>query len=74
MAAPRTANATRSNVRRGDETAAARLHAHGWFVLSPEEVAALSPDAIDDLIRALPVDVLSRQLDVLRAGNGLSHG
>lgn len=38
---PNTAAATAAVRRRGDETAAARLRAHGWVVISPEQVEAL---------------------------------
>lgn len=34
---PRTAAATAAVVRRGDEKAAARLRAHGWIVIAPED-------------------------------------
>lgn len=35
----RTANATAAVIRKGDETAARRLRAHGWLVFAPEELS-----------------------------------
>lgn len=43
---PNTAAATAAVRRRGDETAAARLRAHGWIVIPPEAVAQLPPEAV----------------------------
>jgi hypothetical protein len=37
---PNTAAATAAVRRRGDETAAARLRAHGWLAVPPERIAA----------------------------------
>ncbi len=42
---PNTEAATAKVVRRGDETAAARLRAHGWGVIPPEVLATL-PDEV----------------------------
>ncbi len=41
---PNTVDATASVVRRGDETARARLLNHGWIVIPPEVVAQLPAD------------------------------
>lgn len=48
----RTAAATAAVVRRGDETAAARLREHGWVVVAPEILGQVQP-------------ALRRQLDEL---------
>lgn len=48
---PNTSAATAAVVRRGDETAAARLRAHGWVVLSPEMLAGLAADQRAKLVR-----------------------
>lgn len=44
---PNTAAATAAVRRRGDETAAARLRAHGWLVLSPEAIDQLPADVVE---------------------------
>lgn len=44
---PNTAAATAAVRRRGDETAAARLRAHGWLVLPPEAVTELPADVVE---------------------------
>lgn len=47
MAAPKNpnvANAAASRRRIGDETAAARLRAAGWFLASPEEIAQIEAE------------------------------
>lgn len=60
MPAPRTPNtaaATAAVLRRGDETAAARLRSHGWIVVPPEAVADL------------PAEVVQRASNVLTQHN-----
>lgn len=44
---PNTAAATAAVRRRGDETAANRLRAHGWLVVPPEAVAQLPADMVE---------------------------
>lgn len=44
---PNTAAATAAVLRRGDETAAARLRSHGWLVIPPEAVAELPSGTIE---------------------------
>ena len=44
---PNTAAATASVRRRGDETAATRLRAHGWLVIPPEAVTELPADVVE---------------------------
>jgi hypothetical protein len=44
---PNTAAATAAVRRRGDETAAARLRASGWLVISPEAVAKLPAEVVN---------------------------
>lgn len=44
---PSTAAATAAVRRRGDETAAARLRAHGWLVVPPESVSQLPADVVE---------------------------
>lgn len=47
MAAPRkpnVANAAASRRRIGDQTAADRLRAAGWFLASPEEIAKIEAE------------------------------
>lgn len=48
---PNTEAATAKVIRRGDETAAARLRSHGWIVIPPEQVAALPGDLVKRLER-----------------------
>ncbi len=50
---PNTAAATAAVLRRGDETAAARLRNHGWLVLSPEAVAELPAEIVERVNNAL---------------------
>lgn len=48
---PNTAAATAVTVRRGDETAAARLRSHGWLVVEPEVLDNLTPELVQLLRR-----------------------
>ncbi len=52
MPAPKNPNITgavASNVRRGDNTSATRLRAHGWLTIPPETVAGLPPELVETL-------------------------
>lgn len=47
MAAPKNPNVTNAAAKRrriGDETAAARLRAAGWFLASPDEIAKIEAE------------------------------
>jgi hypothetical protein len=49
---PNTAAATAAVRRRGDETAASRLRAHGWLVVPPEAVTELPVEVIEHVNNA----------------------
>lgn len=50
---PNTAAATAAVLRRGDETAAARLRRHGWLPIPPEALAELSADVLAQVQHAM---------------------
>lgn len=51
---PNTAKATATVIRRGDETAAARLRGHGWIAIPPEQVAELPAEILNQLRNGTP--------------------
>lgn len=50
---PNTARATETVIRRGDDTAAARLREHGWLAVPPEAVALLSARVREQIRKAV---------------------
>lgn len=61
---PSTSAATAAVVRKGDETAAVRLRAHGWILIPPEMIAELPADLVERVTKRGGAQHLGQEKDM----------